>query len=283
MKYLYRQRPFSYDQDWLHAFKKAGVECVHESPEMELDDLTFLGHSILGNDVFLMDYTIKKLQKRKGGLVVFLGNEWKWFEEKRSLVKALGADLNLTQLPIDTARKLYGDIPLLEIPHGLGDYFRSVTPRKYRNFDIGVRGMKYSEDKVGDNDRGTVCSEGLWAGLRCDFQYGFMLKRTDWRRALSDWLAMPSTEAGLVGAKAISSRHFDAIGCATNLVMYEGHFNGILRPHEHYIVLNRDHSNLEEVIERLNRDGKRIAEDAFQYVLNGHTVDHRIKCILDHL
>ena len=283
MKYVYRKRPFSYGWDWLEAFSQAGVECVEESPDIELDDLTILGHSILGDDTLLMDFMVKKLINRKGRLVFFLGNEWKWFEDKAGVVKGLGADLNVTQLRLEDAKRLYGDIPLLELPHGLGDYFRSQTPRQYRNFDIGVRGMKYSAPKIGDDERGSICSEDLWSGWRTDFLYGFMLKKADWRRALNDWLVMPSTEAGIVGAKAISSRHFDAIGCRTNLVMYEGYFNGILKPHEHYVVLNRDHSNLREVKETLLADGGGIAQRAFEYCMDSHRVIHRVKHLLSHL
>lgn len=281
MKYIYRQRPFSYDSDWLDAFRAAGVECIEESPDMALDDCTILSHSILGSDIVLMDYTIKKLRERSGRLVIFMGNEWKWFTEKSVIVRKLRADLAVTQMPLATAQSVYGEIPLLELPHAMSDYHRPLRCRYERTFDIGVRGMKYKAEKLGDDDRANICSEDIWKGLKTDLLYGFMLKRTDWRRALNDWRAMPSCEAGPLGAKAISSRHFDAIACGTTLVMYQGAFNGILRPHDHYIVLNRDHSNLHEVQEMLiDGIGQKTADTALEHCMRGHTLNDRVQTLL---
>ena len=49
----------------------------------------------------------------------------------------------------------------------------------------------------------------------------------------------------------ISARLFEAIGCGTGLVLYQGDYSGVLTAGEHYISVNHDHSNIEEVIETL--------------------------------
>ena len=49
--------------------------------------------------------------------------------------------------------------------------------------------------------------------------------------------------------KAISPRIFEAGMCDTGLVLVEGYYNGILKPHVHYIELKEDFSNIDEVIE----------------------------------
>lgn len=81
-----------------------------------------------------------------------------------------------------------------------------------------------------------------------------------------------------VYSKAISSRHFDAIGTKTLHVMYPGRYNDILQAGEHYFELRRDHSNVDELLQLL-ADQKRIAEitnNAYEYVVSQHTHKHRL-------
>jgi hypothetical protein len=84
-----------------------------------------------------------------------------------------------------------------------------------------------------------------------------------------------------VYSKAISSRHFDAIGTKTLHVMYPGKYNNILISGEHYFELKHDHSNLDKVVDLLN-DFKTIQEmtnRTYDYVMSEHT--HKIR--LDYL
>ena len=86
------------------------------------------------------------------------------------------------------------------------------------------------------------------------------------------------TNKAPVHSKAISSRHFDAIGTHTLNVMYPGRYNDILNSKENYFELKRDHSNICELLELLNND-KRINEitsETYQMVLNNHTHKHRL-------
>lgn len=82
--------------------------------------------------------------------------------------------------------------------------------------------------------------------------------------------------------KAISSRHFDAIGAGTCQIAYRGRFNDIMVADEHYLALERDLSNADAVIARFNDRGERsrIASAAYEMVMAGHTYRHRAEAML---
>ncbi len=86
-----------------------------------------------------------------------------------------------------------------------------------------------------------------------------------------------------VNGKCISSRHFDAIGTKTCQIMFPGYFNGILKPDENYIPLNRDFSNISEVLEKfLSLDFRsKIVDSTYEYVMDCHTYNHRIDKVIE--
>lgn len=88
-----------------------------------------------------------------------------------------------------------------------------------------------------------------------------------------------------VYTKAISSRHFDAIGTHTLNVMYPGRYNDILEPHEHYFELQKDHSNIEELLFLLKNPKKiqNITSATYDYILQNHTHKHRLDTLLSHI
>lgn len=81
-----------------------------------------------------------------------------------------------------------------------------------------------------------------------------------------------------VYGKCISSRHFDAIGTRTCQIMFPGRFNDILIADRHYLALKGDFSNLADVLERFRDPVRRarIADEAYEFVMDGHTYDHRM-------
>jgi hypothetical protein len=82
-----------------------------------------------------------------------------------------------------------------------------------------------------------------------------------------------------VYSKCISSRHFDAIGCKTLQIMFPGRYGDILRADEHYVALNQDFSNIDEVLDLL-RDvaaRQRIVDRTYDYVMSEHTYKHRLQ------
>ena len=49
----------------------------------------------------------------------------------------------------------------------------------------------------------------------------------------------------------VSPKLFEAIGCGTGLILYEGYYSGVFDADKHYISLKHDHSNLSDVIEKV--------------------------------
>lgn len=99
----------------------------------------------------------------------------------------------------------------------------------------------------------------------------------------------PEEREGLMNQ--ISPRAFEAISLRTVLVLFEGHYSGVLKPETHYIALKKDGSNLSEVFSRiLDRSYvDAIADRAFNDVVGSRqysyetfvaTVDNEIEDLL---
>lgn len=88
-----------------------------------------------------------------------------------------------------------------------------------------------------------------------------------------------------VYSKCISSRHFDAIGTKTCQIMFRGRFNDILEADRHYLALEDDFSNLDDVLRRFSdlplRRG--ISGDAYAHVMSAHTYAHRMQQVANTL
>jgi len=93
----------------------------------------------------------------------------------------------------------------------------------------------------------------------------------------------PGRQKPPVYGKCISSRHFDAIGTRTCQIMFRGRFNDILVADEHYLALNEDFSNSEDVLARFMDHGERlrIVDKAHEHVVAGHTYRHRMRKLYD--
>ena len=84
-----------------------------------------------------------------------------------------------------------------------------------------------------------------------------------------------------VYTKVVSSRHFDAIGTKTCQILIRGRYNDTLAADEHYLALDPDFSNLEEVLAAFADDdrNREIVDRAHDHALAGHTLDHRISAL----
>lgn len=82
-------------------------------------------------------------------------------------------------------------------------------------------------------------------------------------------------------SKAISSRHFDAVGTKTCQIMLKGRYNDILNADEHYISLEHDFSNIDDVMQRFHDHSYRNAmvENTYEYIMDQHTYYHRISAV----
>jgi hypothetical protein len=74
---------------------------------------------------------------------------------------------------------------------------------------------------------------------------------------------------GVIVMNQISPRIFEAIACRAALVLFEGHYSGVVEAGTHYISLKKDFSNFDEVIRLVN-------DDAYLETLTTRTFDHVI-------
>lgn len=78
-----------------------------------------------------------------------------------------------------------------------------------------------------------------------------------------------------VPLRVMSGRHVEAAGTRTVQILFEGHYDGYLRPDEHYIPLRKDFSNAEEAVRKLmDREySDRIAANAYDLARRELTYD----------
>jgi Glycosyl transferases group 1 len=83
--------------------------------------------------------------------------------------------------------------------------------------------------------------------------------------------------------KCVSSRHFDAAGTKTCQIMIRGRFNDIFHADEHYLALESDFSNIDEVLAAFRDPARRqqVADAAYDLVRTGHTYSKRMQQIYD--
>ena len=74
---------------------------------------------------------------------------------------------------------------------------------------------------------------------------------------------------GAIVMNQISPKIFEAIACRTALILFEGHYSGVIEPGKHFIALKKDFSNFEEII-RLAQD------DDYLEALTTRAFDHVI-------
>ena len=83
--------------------------------------------------------------------------------------------------------------------------------------------------------------------------------------------------------KCISSRHFDAAGTKTCQIMFRGRFNDILNANEHYLALEPDFSNIDDVLAAFRDPVRRqhVADAAYDLVRTKHTYAQRMQQVYD--
>jgi hypothetical protein len=84
-------------------------------------------------------------------------------------------------------------------------------------------------------------------------------------------------------SKCISSRHFDAAGTKTCQIMFRGRFNDIFVADEHYLALEPDFSNIDEVLAAFRDPVRRqsVTDAAYDLVRTRHTYVQRMQQIFD--
>lgn len=84
-------------------------------------------------------------------------------------------------------------------------------------------------------------------------------------------------EDGKLSLFAISPRHLEACATKTCQILIEGSYNGILKPHIHYIPLKRNFENLNEVINLIKNDSLRkdITERAYHDIVESNIYSYQ--------
>jgi len=82
---------------------------------------------------------------------------------------------------------------------------------------------------------------------------------------------------GPVRMNQISPKVFEAIRLRTALVLFEGEYSGVIKPHEHYIPLKHDYSNVDEVFAMLENVPylNELTERAYRDVILPGTYSYR--------
>ena len=84
---------------------------------------------------------------------------------------------------------------------------------------------------------------------------------------------------------AISPRHFEACATETCQILLEGEYNNILKPDIHYIPINKDFSNIDQILDRIinDRDRKEIIRKAYADIVTSgkYTYNNFIKYVIE--
>jgi hypothetical protein len=330
----YNER-LSYMADWKEAFLAAPnlrVEAcninnlVHYSRALialRRYDVVVIAHSAAGDDMTMLSKSAAAFDRRRGPLVMFVGNEYDILDEKVAFIRKVAAEFICTQLPLQAAKYLYAECAgsrILEMPHALNPKSYFPIEGYNRAVDVGFIGDIYWPF-VGDRERTDLIEwferHGASHGLTTDIRRQ-RVGREEWNRFLNGCKAVIGAESGTyylnergrlldrartynlkenpsasfeevhrrfyagqpraVSGKSISSRHFEPIGAKTCQILLEGHYNGILRPNEHYIPVKKDLSDIDSAIERFKDEParRRMSEAAYDYVMANHTYEHRV-------
>lgn len=83
---------------------------------------------------------------------------------------------------------------------------------------------------------------------------------------------------GAIVYKAISPRVFEAAATRTAMVMFPGDYSGVCSPNVHYIVLEKDFSNMKEVLSKLQDTAylKQITDRAYQDLIESGLYSQQI-------
>lgn len=159
-------------------------------------------HSAAGDSMSLLLKTAHWFQRRRGTLVVFIGNEYDLMAEKFTFLRATGADFVCSQLPFDVARWVYADCrptQILEMPHALNPRIYHPDTRIQRSLDIGFSGDIYHYF-VGDIERTALIhffqQHSAEFGLVSEFCLDRRMPRVEWARFLNGCKGTVGAESG---------------------------------------------------------------------------------------
>jgi len=203
----------SYMNDWREAFGSASrlsVDMCNINDLLDLPralrrirdyELVVVLHSAAGDNLGPLRRASASLQRRRGPLVVFFGNEYDRMPEKIGFARDVGAEFIASQLPIESARWLYAECvsaSVLPAPAALAPEVFHETGGE-RPIDIGFRGALYGDPfALGDEERTGLlryfAERAGSMGLVSDIKYE--------RDAAPEWAAFLNRCKGTIGAES---------------------------------------------------------------------------------
>jgi hypothetical protein len=208
-----RYEALSYVNDWQEAFSESPQLDVHACSTTNLVeyrrcmrriadyDLVVVLHSAAGDSMSLLRRTAHWFERRRGRLLVFLGNEYDLMPEKIGFVRSVGAEFVASQLPIAAARWLYEECAgtrVLAAPHALNPRLYRRDEDVQRVTDIGFIGDVYPLF-IGDVERNGMIrffqDHAAELGVTCDIRLE-RLSRFEWARFLNQCRGVIGAEAG---------------------------------------------------------------------------------------
>lgn len=203
----------SYIGDWREAFlasPRLAVEVCNVNDLVHFGrclwrirryDLLVISHAAAGDDMTLLSRAAPCFDRRRGKLIMFIGNEYDLLDQKLAFIRATEPDFVCSQLPLEAATFLYGDCGrsrILEMPHALNPRHYYPIGEGQREIDIGFRGDIYWPF-VGDRERTDLIEwfehHGASVGLACDIGRE-RLDREDWNRFLNRCKGIVGAESG---------------------------------------------------------------------------------------
>ena len=260
------QAHVSYTIDWREAF------C--EAPELDVEvcninnlvhygrclltlrryDLVVVSHAAAGDDMTALLRSAHWLRRRRGKLVMFIGNEYDLLDEKIGFIEAVGAEFICSQLPTPAARYLYrecGGSRILSMPHAFNPKVYQPRGGTERPVDIGFIGDVYWPF-VGDRERTDLIEafeqDGARWGLKCQIRKQ--------RIARAEWAEFLNTCKGTIGAESGT--------------YYLNDRGRLLAAAREYNLLQRPEASFDEVFEKFYRgqprevSGKSISSRHFE-------------------
>ena len=163
--------------------------------------LIIILHSATGDNMSVLLKTAEWFKKRRGKLVVFVGNEYNLMADKIKFIRSTEADYVCSQLPLEAACWLYADCPrskILAIPHALNPKLYSPDCGSGRTIDIGFIGHLY-HIIIGDMERTNLIQffqrNGKSLGISCDIRTQ-RLARVEWVQYLRRCRGILGAESG---------------------------------------------------------------------------------------
>lgn len=177
--------------------------------------LVIVLHSAAGDSMSLLLKASRWFHKRRGKIVMFIGNEYDLLDEKIRFIQETGVEYVCSQLPEKAARWLYSECTrskILAMPHALNSRLYHAGDVRNRPVELGFRGARYPLF-IGDQERNNLLDffrENAPAlGLKLDF--GFKnIRRGEWADFLRKSQAVVGAEAGTY----YLDRHGQAINAA---------------------------------------------------------------------